>query len=384
MLRRLLSVLLSAAWLAAPATGQAPGVHFVFTSDAHYGITRGTFRGRHDVNAHTVNQALVAAINTLPERRLPADGGVDAGTRIGEVDFVAEGGDIANREEGAGPDAIQRAADSWRQFSADYLDGLTLTDRSGRRSPVFIVPGNHDASNAVGFYKPMTPSIDKTAMVEIYNRMVHPDRPPTTATFEYSRDKVCFARDFGGVHFVYVQIWPDSSVRSWLDENLSRVATSTPVVLFAHDQPDSEAKHFGNPNGAHDINALDKFENLLVDEFADSRRSDVPAVTEQRAFEAFARRHPNLVAYFHGNSNWNQFYDWKGPDRTVALHVFRVDSPMKGAVSAKDETRLSFQVAAIDPGARRLTVRECLWNASPAVTSPTVTWGSTATVSLTR
>ncbi len=30
--------------------------------------------------------------------------------------------------------------------------------------------------------------------------------------------------------------------------------------------------------------------------------------------------------------------------RTIALHVFRVDSPMKGAVSAEEETRLPFQV----------------------------------------
>jgi hypothetical protein len=162
------------------------------------------------------------------------------------------------------------------------------------------------------------------------------------------------------------------------------VPASTPVVLFAHDQPDSEARHFRNPNGAHDINSVDGFENLLADELADGTRSDMPAVVEQRAFEAFARRHPNLVAYFHGNSNWNQFYDWTGPDHTAALHVFRVDSPMKGAVSAADETRLSFQMAIIDPAAGRMTVRECLWNASPAAASATVTWGAKTTVSLRR
>ena len=32
-------------------------VRFVFTSDAHYGLTRRTFRGKSDVSAHEVNAA---------------------------------------------------------------------------------------------------------------------------------------------------------------------------------------------------------------------------------------------------------------------------------------------------------------------------------------
>jgi hypothetical protein len=64
------------------------------------------------------------------------------------------------------------------------------------------------------------------------------------------------------------------------------------------------------------------------------------------------------------------------------LHTFRVDSPMKGAVSGDDETRLSFQVAAIEPATRMLTVRECLWNADPP--RPSLTWGESRTVPLTR
>ena len=64
------------------------------------------------------------------------------------------------------------------------------------------------------------------------------------------------------------------------------------------------------------------------------------------------------------------------------LHTFRVDSPMKGAVSADDETRLSFQVAEIDPSTQMLTVRECLWNQDPA--HPSLTWGESKTVPLAR
>lgn len=72
------------------AQGQA--VRFVFTSDAHYGLTRTHFRGADDVSATVVNRALVEAVN-----------------RTGPLDFVVEGGDVANREEETELGPIQRA-----------------------------------------------------------------------------------------------------------------------------------------------------------------------------------------------------------------------------------------------------------------------------------
>jgi hypothetical protein len=228
-------------------------------------------------------------------------------------------------------------------------------------------------------------------MVELFNRMVRPPVRLTTGTYTYDRDKVLYAHDFGGVHFVFLQVWPDSVAREWMARNLSSVAGDTPVVIFVHDQPDSDAKHFINPNGRHDINAVDKFENLLSDPFADGPTSDLPALKEREALEAFLGLHRNVTAYFHGNSNWNEFYEWRGPRHTLALHTFRVDSPMKGAVSATDESRLSFQVASIDQASHRMTVRECLWNAGAPgrrsgpgdVGSPhALTWGASVTVSL--
>ena len=45
------------------SSAQAPPIRFAFTSDAHYGLTRSTFRGHTDVDAHVVNAALVDAIN---------------------------------------------------------------------------------------------------------------------------------------------------------------------------------------------------------------------------------------------------------------------------------------------------------------------------------
>jgi hypothetical protein len=362
-------------------SAQPPSVQFVFTSDAHYGLTRPAFRGSRNVDAHVVNGALVARINALPSMRFPHDGGVRAGEIVGPLDFVAEGGDIVNREEVIDGRPIQPASASWRQFIADYVDGLHTTDHDGRRTAVLMVPGNHDASNAVGFYKPMQPRVDKTALVEIFNRMMMPPVPKTTSTYDYQRDRVFFTRDLGGVHFVFLAVWPDSAMRARTEADLAHLSVGGPVVLITHDQPEAEAKHFRNPNGAHDINARDQFENLLADQFADGRTVDVPTVVEQAALERFLASHPQIQAYFHGNSNWNEFYVWPGPHHRIALHTFRVDSPMKGAVSATDETKLSFQVASIS-SAGLMTVREAFWNIDPSRPASGFRWGSSATVRL--
>ena len=97
-------------------------------------------------------------------------------------------------------------------------------------------------------------------------------------------------------------------------------------------------------------------------------------VREYRRLADFLHTQPTIRAWFHGNTNYNEFYTWQGPDGDLDLPVFRVDSPMKGEVSGDDETLLSFQVVCIDVGARTMTVREYFWNRTPAV------WGDSATV----
>jgi 3',5'-cyclic AMP phosphodiesterase CpdA len=367
---------------------QADVVQFVFTADVHYGISRPGFRGVRNVDAQVVNAALVSQINRLPEAVFPGDGGDAANRLVGTFDFVAIGGDIANRAEATNSsEAIQSAAVSWQQFRSSYIDGLKLHTRSGSRSPVYAVPGNHDISNAIGYYKPMTPLTDKTSMAELHNLMMRPVVPKTPAILDYPRDKVLVSHDIGGVHFIFITLWPDSSVRKWMESDLRAVSPSTPVIIFAHDPPDSDWKQFINPRGNHNINPEDQFENLLSDTLADSF-SGAPAtipqpIIEQRAWEGFLRKHPNITAYFHGHNNWNEFYDWAGPDRTVTLHTFRVDSPMKGRFSLKDEKKLSFQVATINSASKTLTVREVMWNADPAGSGSTIAWGTSRTVSLT-
>jgi hypothetical protein len=165
-----------------------------------------------------------------------------------------------------------------------------------------------------------------------------------------------------------------------MESDLKKVTATTPVIVFAHDPIAGDARHFINPNGNNDINDKDQFENLLVDKFADGTTTAdasgnlLPAVAEQRALAAFLKQHPNIVAYFHGHDHNPRFYTFNGPDKDIALQTFAADSPMKGVVSSKDETKLLYHVISIDTVTMRMTVREYLWNAKA--------WGMATTVSL--
>jgi hypothetical protein len=388
LMRRILTVACHAlAWFALSSGGNAAlaqtpapsqGVQFIFTADAHYGISRSAFRGGRNVASHDVNAALVAEINRLDGLAIPDDGGVGAGRLVGAIDFVVEGGDIANRAE----KGVQSAAASWREFERDYIDGLTTRDRSGRKSALFIVPGNHDASNAIGFRVPLSPARDATAMTAIYNLMLVPVPLRTIATYNYERDRIHYARDVGRVHLAFLHIWPDSAERAWLERDLDRVPPGTPVLLFTHDPPIGDPKHFINPNTDHAIDDTGRFENLLSETLKDRSPGGTSTEIEQRAFARFVKAHANIRAYFHGHSNFSEMYVWRGPGGDIALPVFRADSPMKGKLSVADETKLSFQFVAIDGEAKRMTVRELFWNATPGTPESPPEWGAMMTVAL--
>ena len=307
---------------------------------------------------------------------------MNAGKIAGSIDFVVEAGDIANRQEGVAGKSIPSASVSWAQFKADYIDGLNVKDRSGNKSPLYILPGNHDITNAIGFYQPMAPATDAASLAGIFNLMMKPAVPKTNDTYSYGKDKIHYSLNKGGIHFMFLTLWPDSAERQWMADDLKSISKSTPAIIFVHDQPDVEAKHFINPNGAHDINSKDKFENLLADQFADGKKMNDPTTIEQRSLETFLQSNPNITAYFHGNDHWKRFRDWTGPDNTVAIHTFGVDSPMKGLASKDDETKLSFYLVTIDCQARLMTVRECRWNPAPSQPDQPVAWGDTITVAL--
>jgi hypothetical protein len=356
-------------------------VQMVFTSDAHYAITRKKFQGDSNVGAHIVNAAMIKKINTVPFLTLPNDGGVAAGREVGPVDYLIQTGDIANRMQ----IPYQSAAASWAQFETDYMHSVTLKNHQHKPATLLLAPGNHDISNAIGFYKPMNPKTDPTSMVQIYNLMLHPAVPKTNADYNYATDKINYSLNIHGIHLEFITLWPDSAERIWMQKDLDTVAAKTPVMVFCHDQPTCEAKHFTNPLPPYNMTAKNKFENLVAEHYkegvtasADDGNTDI----EQRGWVKFLRAHPNIKAYFHGNSNWNEFYVYTGPDGNVALNTFRVDSPMKGKYSSKDETKLSFQLISLDPVNQILTVRECLWDTDPANPAAKVVFGESKTVSL--
>lgn len=369
-------------------TPAAKQTQLIFTSDAHYGIKRkvaGVFNGYS--SGYQVNSAMISVMNTISDVTLPCnDDGISACQSVGAVDFVVEGGDIANRSEGA--TNHQSAAVSWAQFKADYIDGLTIKDNTGKQSPLYIVPGNHDVTNAIGYYK--TPldnpaGMDATSYVQIYNLMMKPTTSLTneafvgstpsftTATASYLNNRVNYSKNINGVHFVFITMWPDSTARAWIDTDLAKVSATTPVILFTHDQPDIETKHLINPNGTNDINATDQFENLVTD-ISSSLTTAGDSTTEQRVLVTWLKTHKNIVAYFHGNDHINGTYTYTGPDNDISLNVVRVDSPMKGSLSATDPSKLAFKVVTIDSGAKNMTVRDYMWNAKR--------WGSTTNFSL--
>ena len=356
-------------------------INMVFTSDAHYGISRAKFRGDSNVIGHKVNAAMIQQINTLPNVTLPVDGGVNSGRQISYVDYMIQTGDIANRMEIPN----QSAAASWAQFETDYMHKLDLKGVNGKPAKLLVIPGNHDISNAIGYSKPMKPLTDPTSMVKIYNLMLKSEKPLTNDAYNYATDKVNYSYNIKGVHIQFITLWPDSAERIWMQKDLDTVAKNTPVIIFTHDQPECESKHFTNPLPPHNMTLENRFENLTAEYYKEdtiASKNDGATAIEQRGFVKFLKAHPNVKAYFHGNSNWNEFYVYHGPDKDVSLNTFRVDSPMKGKFSAADEKLLSFQLISLNAETQTLTVRECLWNTKPLDNTQKVVFGKSATISL--
>ena len=80
-------------------------------------------------------------------------------------------------------------------------------------------------------------------MVNIFNLMMNPSTPKNASTYNYTTDKINYSKNIGGVHFMFVTLWPDSTNRIWMNNDLAMVSATTPVVIFTHDQPDIETKH---------------------------------------------------------------------------------------------------------------------------------------------
>ena len=365
--------------LTAPYVSQAQkGVqHMIVTADLHYGLTRPHFRGKDSVDAVDVNRAMINAINKLPKTSLPQDNGAGAGQRVGRVEGVAILGDLITRNQGPTP----IASITWKQFEGDYYHRLKIKDSKGKHAPLWLIGGNHEVANTLGNFKLNTPKEDPSAMVGIYNLEMTPTRKRTNATYNYQTDKVRFSKDLGMVHLQFVNLWPDRVERKWMEEDLNKVNPSTPVLMFAHSDPKVEGRFFVNPNGDHSANAKDGFENLVTDTFRDGNYVKNRSAVEEVELANFLKAHPQIKAYFHGHTNYNEFYDWKVPEVDYSLPTFRVESNIKGKKSRADERLLSFQLVTIDNDAKKMTVREVLWNAQPEDPNH-IEWGTSRTLDL--
>lgn len=348
-------------------------VQIIFTSDVHFGLTKDKFKNKRNVTAYEVNLEMVKAMNKLQGKSLPNDNGVQSNNKIDGIDGIVIAGDIANRMESG----IQSATKSWNEFMAVYLDSLVITKKNNSKTDLFVVPGNHDISNAIGFHRKMEPQKDPAAMLGIYNLMF-PEKQ--VSNYDSNLCRIHYSKDINGVHLIFLSLYPDSAERVWMEKDLQNITLSTPVFLFAHSIPEAEPRFFENPNGIHDINDEDKFENLVPERYKDSK--DVKGVTkiEQKGFTDFVKKHSNIKVYFHGHENFTQFYTYYGPDNDIRLTCIRTDSPMKGRVSLKDETKLAFEIISVNTNKKALTVREVLWNSNADSTNDNLKWGNSITV----
>ena len=87
----IVSVTLGPGLVYAQQSSSAGIINMIFSSDAHYGITRDKFRGDTNVSGHIVNAAMINNINNLPALTLPADGGIGAAWGRCVVDALLRG-----------------------------------------------------------------------------------------------------------------------------------------------------------------------------------------------------------------------------------------------------------------------------------------------------
>ncbi|MEN9696853.1 MAG: hypothetical protein RLZ56_274 [Bacteroidota bacterium] len=348
-------------------------IQFIFTSDVHFGLTKEKFQNKTKVSAFEVNNAMAYNMSHIVGNILPKDNGIGENEIIKGIDALVITGDITNRME----NGVQAATQSWEEFKTVYLKNLHLKKSDQKEADLFLVPGNHDISNAIGFHRPMLPKKDPAAMIGIYNLMF-----PNKLINKYDSvlNTVHYSKDIKGVHFIFLSLYPDSAERVWMEKDLAGVATSTPVLLFAHSIPEAEPRFFENPNGFHDINEEDKFENLVLERYKEGKDVKGPTTIEQNGFTDFIKLHPNIKAYFHGHENFTQFYTYQGPKKDINLNCIRTDSPMKGRISLKDETKLAYEIVTISTNKKALTIREVLWNTGND--SSKIQWGSSATINL--
>ncbi len=378
-------------------------------------------------DANTINQALLASLNQVSTLTFPSDGGVHAGQAVGGIDLLAVTGDMANRYENNGgtyQNTVQTDATSWQQFCATYFPtsaggGMSLKTGANAAPALLLSPGNHDISNAIGYFD-LNPfgtvpvgqdATSLCAMIQVasggtlsYAVGAAPSyvtggtlgagvSPSTFSEALFTAkngagayvNKPDYSLTINGIHFISLSAWPDSGTRAWIDNDLLGVPITTPVMLFTHCYPDVDTSLL-TPNPDTGPFTGKTYQCVVSDKVDPSEVGSTGTVVEQLAMTTWIKTHPNIVAYFHGHTNFNEMYTYTGPNNDIALNCFRIDSPMKGALSAaaplptataawqqNPTSLLSFQLATIDSATMHMTVREIRWYPAPAFSADTTT-----------
>lgn len=213
-------------------------VTFFVAADTHFG-----HEGIDKLNARQI-----AAMNALPGTAMPAGAGV-----VRNPLGVLIAGDLTDRGRSA----------QWQQFVEHY--GLTGSDGL-LNYPVYECTGNHDRKSFIS-------------------------RPVLDAVRKRHGDLV-YSWDWGDVHLVCLDLYPDASNLRWLKRDLAKVGRTVPVVLYFH------------------YSILGPY-------------SDWWSAGEKEAFRK-AIDGFNVIGIFHGHYHGSMRYKWRGYD------VYNVGSPRHG------------------------------------------------------
>jgi len=181
------------------------------------------------------NRALVEQMNALPGTEYPPEIGGRVGTPRGVL-FTGDTTDNGLLEEFA-------------EFEAVY--GRTGTEGL-LRFPVFESIGNHDVTS---------------------------DSPIKERAKE-RHGGINYSWDWADLHFVCLDMYPDTATRDWLARDLRRLDARRPLILFFHYSLEGRYSDFW------------------------------PAEDKQAFAEALADR--NVLAIFHGHEHRVGHYEWRG------------------------------------------------------------------------
>jgi len=249
-------------------------------------------------------------MNTLPGQSSPRTARA-RGSPVGAIDMVIETGDIANRMEVVTQCPSAKRRRSWAQFSIDYINGLNLFDQSSNRGASLACAGQsrrqqrHRILHAHGADHAATSMAGSTIFMAESGR-------PLTASTSLRADKIQLLGGSRRHPHGVPQYVPDSASGRGSGTTSRRSTRARPCSSSCTIRPPS-IQHFINPNGLHDINTVDKFENLPRGSTRRAPTINAPSTIEQRAFATFLKAHKNVVAYSTATPT-HAVHDWNGPD----------------------------------------------------------------------